>query len=41
LSLSMILTVSDVVRHWKLKELDRENAQRWFGGIVSKLAWKV
>ena len=35
------LSGSGVVRHWKMKELDREDAQRKPGRIVLQMTWKV
>jgi len=37
----MIMTGSNVVYRGKLKELDREDAQKRPGGIVLRMAWKV
>jgi len=37
----MIMTGSNVVKRGKLKELDREDAQKRPDGIVLRMAWKV
>jgi len=37
----MIMTGSNIVRHGKLKELNREDARRRPGGTVLRMTWKV
>ena len=37
----MIMTWSDVVQHWNLKELDREDARKRPGRIALRITWKV